>query len=110
MATGSLLVLTTCASPEEAERIASALVERRVAACVNTVKGVVSTYRWEGRVVRDEECLLVIKTTEARFEALEAAIRETSSYELPEVVAVRIAAGSVPYLAWLAGAVEQDPE
>ena len=107
---GTLLVLTTCGSAADAQRIASALVERRLAACVNAVNGVASTYRWQGRVVTEEESLLVIKTTEAQLEALEAAIRETSSYELPEVVAVRIDRGLPGYLGWIAESVEQDAE
>ena len=109
MASESLLVLTTC-GPAEADRIATTLVERRLAACVNTVNGVVSAYRWQGKVERDQESLLVIKTTADRYPALEEAIRETSSYELPEVVAVRLSGGSADYLAWLAEAVEKDPE
>ena len=109
MATESLLVLTTC-GPSEADRIASTLVERRLAACVNTVSGVVSAYRWKGKVEREQESLLIIKTTSDRYPALEEAIRETSSYELPEVVAVRMAGGSPAYLDWVAGAVGQDSE
>ena len=105
-----MLVLTTCASPEEARKLATALVEQRLAACVNAVSGVASTYRWQGAVRQDQESLLVIKTTQARFAALERAIRERSSYELPEVVAIPIAAGSSAYLEWLSAAVEGGQE
>ena len=106
----ALLVLTTCGSAADAERIASALVERRLAACVNAVGGVTSTYRWQGRVVREQEQLLVIKTTGERYRDVEAAIRELSGYELPEVVAVRVDGGLPPYLDWLAESVAKGQE
>jgi periplasmic divalent cation tolerance protein len=101
-----LLVLTTCASPEEAARLAADLVERKLAACVNTIASVASTYRWRGEVEQAQESLLVIKTTEERFPALADAIRERSSYELPEVLAIPVQTGSADYLAWVAAAVE----
>lgn len=106
----ALLVLTTCGSAADAEQIASALVERRLAACVNALGGVTSTYRWQGRVVREQEHLLVIKTTGERYEDVEAAIRELSGYELPEVVAVRVDGGLAPYLDWLAESVAKGSE
>jgi periplasmic divalent cation tolerance protein len=96
-----LLALSTVGSQEDAERIATALVERGLAACVNVVPGVLSIYRWKGRVERDDERLLVIKTRADRFEALRAALLELHPYELPELVAMPIAAGHPPYLAWL---------
>ncbi len=105
-----LLVITTSSGAADADRIASALVERRLAACVNALHGAVSTYRWEGRVARDEETVLLIKTTAERYPAVEAAIRELSGYELPEVVAVRIDRGLPGYLGWIAESVEQDAE
>lgn len=104
--TSALLVLTTCASPEEADKLAAALVEARLAACVSTVPRVASTYRWQGKVTRDEESLLLIKTTTSRYAALEQAIREHSSYEVPEVLALPVSSGSAPYLEWLAASVE----
>lgn len=107
---GVLLVLTTCGSAADGQRIASALVERRLAACVNAVNGVASTYRWQGRVVTEEESLLVIKTTAERYPAVEAAIRELSGYELPEVVAVRVDGGLPPYLDWIVQSAAQEPE
>jgi periplasmic divalent cation tolerance protein len=100
-----LVVLTTCASADEADRLAAALVEQRLAACVSTVNSVTSTYRWQGAVQQEQESLLVIKTTEERFAALEQAIRERSTYELPEVLALRVHAGSARYLDWLRAAV-----
>lgn len=101
MSADTLLVLTTCGGPEDGKRLARLLVEERLAACVNAVSNVISTYRWKDQIHQDQETLLVIKTTRACFEAVEQAIREHSSYELPEVVAVAIEAGSAPYLSWL---------
>lgn len=105
ISTGTLLVLTTCGGAADAERIATGLVERRLAACVNALNGAVSTYRWQGKVVREEETLLLIKTTPERYSALEAAIRELSGYELPEVIGVRVDAGLPGYLQWVADEV-----
>ena len=105
MSTRTLVVLTTCATAAEAEGLATALVERRLAACVNAVADVVSTFRWQGAVQRERESLLVIKTTEARLAAVEAVIHERSSYELPEMVAIPVAAGSARYLEWVQSAV-----
>jgi periplasmic divalent cation tolerance protein len=105
LSTRTLVVLTTCATAAEAEGLANALVERRLAACVNAVEGVVSTFRWRGTVQRERETLLVIKTTESRLAAVEAMIRERSANELPEMIAIPVEAGSKPYLDWLQSAV-----
>ena len=106
MSSQTLLVLTTCASAAEAEGLAKALVERRLAACVNLVRDVMSTYRWQDAVQQERETLLVIKTTETRLAAVEQTIKERSSYELPEVVAVPVTGGSSKYLDWLQAAVK----
>jgi periplasmic divalent cation tolerance protein len=98
---GRVVALSTVGTAEHAERIARALVERRLAACVNVVPGVVSVYRWKGEVCRDEERLLVIKTRRERLDALREALLGLHPYELPELVAVPIEAGYEPYLAWL---------
>ena len=98
---GRLLALSTVGRPEDAERIARALVERGLAACVNVVPGVLSTYRWKGQVEREEELLLLIKTSEEVFEALRTALVSLHPYEVPELIALRIEAGHAPYLAWL---------
>jgi periplasmic divalent cation tolerance protein len=95
------VVLTTAGSEAEASRIAQALVERRLAACVNVVPGVASTYRWQGAVRTDPEWLLVVKTRRDRFEEVRAAIRELHSYELPEVVMLGVEEGDAAYLAWI---------
>jgi len=104
-----VVVLSTVARSEDAERIARQLVERRLAACVNVVPGLVSIYRWQERVERDEELLLVIKTRAERLEALRETIAELHPYEVPEVLALQILAGHPPYLAWLDAAVEPGP-
>ena len=96
-----LLALSTVGSAQDAERLARALVERRLAACVNVVPGVVSHYRWKGELQREQERLLVIKTRAERMSALRAALVELHPYELPELVAFEITAGSEPYLKWL---------
>ena len=98
---GRIVVLCTVPTLETAERIAQAVVERRLAACVNVVPGLVSIYRWKGALQRDEERLLIVKTRAERFEALRAAIVELHPYEVPEVVALPVIAGHAPYLTWL---------
>jgi len=100
----AVVVLCTCPDEIVAERIATALVDERLAACVNRVPGVVSTYRWKSEVCRDSECLLLIKTTIERFAALSERIVALHPYELPEVVAVDIARGLPRYLEWVAAA------
>ncbi|HSD26506.1 MAG TPA: divalent-cation tolerance protein CutA [Vicinamibacteria bacterium] len=96
-----IVALSTVATPEDAERIARALVERRLAACVNVVPKVVSVYRWKGEICRDEELLLVVKTRRERLDALREAVVGLHPYEVPELVALPIEAGHEPYLAWL---------
>ena len=105
MNTPALLVLTTCADAAEADELAGALVEQRLAACVNRVDGITSTYRWESRLQRDREILLLIKTTEARFDELQLAITQRSSYDVPEIIAVPVRKGSKAYLGWLVDSV-----
>jgi periplasmic divalent cation tolerance protein len=96
-----LVALSTVGNAEDAERIARALVERGLAACVNVVPGVVSVYRWKGAVERGEELLLVIKTRAERLGALRDALVELHPYELPELIALPVAFGHAPYLAWI---------
>ncbi len=101
-------VMTTAGSEEEAGRIASLLVERRLAACVHVVGPVVSRYRWQGKVEEEREWQCLAKTTRAAYEAVEAAIRELHSYDEPEIVATPIVAGSAGYLAWLSESLRPD--
>lgn len=102
------LVLTTCGSREIADRLALALVERRLAACVNVIPGVRSTYRWAGKIEQADEFVLMIKTASKQLAAIEAAIKAVSGYELPELVAVEIAGGSADYLEWVAASVTKE--
>jgi periplasmic divalent cation tolerance protein len=102
------LVLTTAGSHDEARRIAHALVERRLAACVNIVPQVESIYRWQGNVEQAQECLLLIKTTAAAFPNVRDAIKDLHSYDLPECVCLVIEDGSAKYLKWIADSVQSN--
>lgn len=102
------IVFVTVPNREEGERIAEILVGEQLAACVNIVGPIRSIYRWEGAVCRDDESLLIIKTTQARYAALEARVLAVHPYATPEVIALPIVAGAEAYLRWLrAGASEQ---
>ncbi|HEX9444708.1 MAG TPA: divalent-cation tolerance protein CutA [Candidatus Binatia bacterium] len=96
-----IVVLVTVGSAEEGERIADALVEERLAACVNRLGPVRSTYRWQGKIERGGEDLLVIKSRRDLFERLQQRVRELHSYSTPEIVALPILAASESYLRWL---------
>ncbi len=100
-----IVVLSTADSMETAFNIARALTEEGKAACVNILPGVRSIYRWKGKPCDDAEFLMVIKTTEACFEAVRSRIRALHSYELPEVIALPILTGDAEYLRWLSGNV-----
>ena len=100
MAKDVLVVLVTC-PPDKAQAIADALVEERVAACVNVVPSLRSVYRWKGALHHDEEAMLLVKTTKDRFEALKQAVLRHHPYELPEVIAVPVDRGHTPYLEWV---------
>ncbi|MDQ6704869.1 MAG: divalent-cation tolerance protein CutA [Acidobacteriota bacterium] len=104
--TGNIVVLNTCGSSEEAERIARRLVDERLAACVNVLAPTRSFYRWKGVVEDASEWLLVIKTSRDRFEALRAALEAAHSYELPEILAIPVVDGSPNYLNWLEGELD----
>jgi periplasmic divalent cation tolerance protein len=101
MTSTHLQVVTTVASQEDAARIAAELVRRRLAACVQVSGPLSSTYRWQGQVETAREWCCTIKTTSARYAALEQALRELHPYELPEILALPVVAGSPAYLAWL---------
>lgn len=96
------LVITNCPDEETANRIALAVVEAKLAACVNILPRVQSIYRWQGAVESAAEVPLLIKTTAAAYPALEAAIRESHPYDVPEIIALPITAGLPAYLNWLA--------
>jgi periplasmic divalent cation tolerance protein len=97
-----LLVLTNCPDEETADRIATALVENRLAACVNVLPEVESTFRWQGRVEQAVEVPLLAKCTRERYAAVEEAIRQLHPYTVPEIIAVPVAVGFAPYLRWVA--------
>ncbi|NUR23753.1 divalent-cation tolerance protein CutA [Frateuria sp.] len=101
----ALLCCCTCPDADSAQRIAEALVAERLAACVNHLPGIASTYRWQGEITTDSEHLLLIKTTTARFEALRERLLAMHPYELPELIAVPVERGHEAYLAWLQDAV-----
>jgi periplasmic divalent cation tolerance protein len=96
-----LLVLCTCPGDTVAAEIATALIEQNLAACVSRVPGAKSWYRWEGRLEKDEEVLLMIKTVGDRFAELEGTVRRLHPYDMPEIIAVPITAGSEAYLQWV---------
>jgi periplasmic divalent cation tolerance protein len=96
----TLLVTISCPA-QAAEALATALVELRLAACVNLLPGVRSIYRWQGRVEQAAETLLFAKTSGARYAELEAEVRRRHPYELPEIVAVNLAGGFSAYLQWI---------
>ncbi|HXG27828.1 MAG TPA: divalent-cation tolerance protein CutA [Nevskiales bacterium] len=95
------LLYCTCPDADTAQRIARALVEQRLAACVNIIPGLRSIYRWKGEVQDDAECLLLIKTRDLQVPAVTDAVRSLHPYELPEVIAVPVVAGLAPYLDWV---------
>lgn len=101
-----IIVLTTCPDEPCAEQLATTLVEGGLAACVNIVPGIRSVYRWQGKVVREAELLLVIKSRSEQFTALQESIVQHHPYELPEVIAVSVSAGHIPYLAWIDSQLE----
>jgi periplasmic divalent cation tolerance protein len=103
--TDQIVVLSTCSSPEEAERLARLLVERRLAACVSVVPGVRSFFRWQGAVDCAAEWLLVAKSSRGLFPALAAALELEHSYEVPEVLALPVVEGAANYLNWLAASL-----
>jgi periplasmic divalent cation tolerance protein len=99
--TDKIVVLTTCGSADEADKIARALVSKKLAACVNVLPAVRSVYRWKGEVQDAEETLLVIKSSRALFDEVRAEIEKLHSYEVAEVIAVPIVDGSEAYLLWM---------
>ncbi len=99
--TDKRIVLTTAGSKAEAQKIGRALVERKLAACVNVVGPIESVYRWKGAVETAEEFLCIVKTSATAVDKVSAAIQELHSYELPECLVLAVEAGSSEYLAWI---------
>lgn len=100
-----LLVLISV-PPDHAEAIATALIDGGHAACVSVMPTVRSVYRWQGQIERADEALLLVKTTQPAYAALETAVRARHPYELPEIIAVEIATGLPDYLKWLSSSVQ----
>lgn len=100
-----LVVLITAGSQDEADRLADALVAEKLAACVNLVPGITSVYRWEGKVQRDQEWLLVAKSHRDTLDQLVTRVQVLHSYDLPEVIALPLVGGSQAYLSWIDGEV-----
>lgn len=109
--TGAAVRLCLCTCPDRAgaEAIAQALVEERLAACVNLLSGVTSIYRWEGRIERAEEVQLLIKTTAPRLPALTERLRALHPYDLPELIALEAVGGLSEYLNWIAAETAAEP-
>ncbi|MEX2467640.1 MAG: divalent-cation tolerance protein CutA [Gemmatimonadota bacterium] len=105
---GVSVVLVTAPDGQVAEKLGRALVEERLAACVNIVPGVISLYRWEGSVQKEGEVLMVAKTTTLGFEALRRRVLELHPYEAPEVIALEVRDGDPGYLAWVRDEVGRD--
>lgn len=101
--TDKIVVLSTCPSEEEAERVAKVLLEGHLAACVTLLPKSRSLYRWKGAIEDSSECVLLVKTSTELFPQLRDALEASHSYEVPEVVAIPIVAGSEKYLAWMTG-------
>jgi len=102
----ALLILCTCPDADSAQAIARALVEERLAACVNRIPGLTSTYRWQGEVREGNEVLLLVKTRRERLDQLRRRLLELHPYDVPEVIALEIVAGHIPYLEWLRAETE----
>ncbi len=96
-----IVTLTTCPNRQTADAIAEALVERRHAACVNIIPGLQSVYRWDGAIQRDEEWLLLAKTTQQAYAGLEACVLDLHPDDLPEIIALEITGGLAGYLKWV---------
>jgi periplasmic divalent cation tolerance protein len=101
MSDDAIVVFMTAANGEEASRLAEMLVGAHLAACVQILPEIESVYRWQGKIERSSEVLLLAKTTRGKFDDLESEVRALHSYDTPEIVAVPIVAGSAPYLEWL---------
>jgi periplasmic divalent cation tolerance protein len=105
--TEALVVITTTETQQDAERLAHLLVKRELAACVQILPSITSVYRWQGKIEQAAENLLFIKTTREAYPELETAIRESHSYQTPEIIALPVEAGSDGYLNWLKASIKR---
>jgi periplasmic divalent cation tolerance protein len=106
----AITILTTVGTEEQANLIAREIVARRQAACVNILPGVRSIYRWKGKICKDGELMLVVKTLESEFDGVVATIRELHSYELPEILSFTVSQGERGFLDWIAGSVDKEAD
>ena len=104
----AIVVLMTAADVEEAARLAEMLVGAQLAACVQILPPIESVYRWKGNIARESEILLLAKTDRSRFAEIEREVRALHSYETPEIIAVPVTAGSLPYLKWLSDSLNPE--
>lgn len=108
--TDKIVVFVTCGKEEESQLLASSLVEKRLAACVNVLPGISSWYWWEKKVTQDREFLLVVKTSRSLYRELEREIQRLHSYSVPEIIALPIVEGSQDYLDWIGESVRKAEE
>ena len=98
---GEIVVLITASSNEEARKLGKTLVQEKFAACVNVIPEIISIFKWHGEVCEEGEVLMIVKTAGDKFSALEKRIKQVHSYEVPEIIALPIVAGSKEYLNWI---------
>jgi periplasmic divalent cation tolerance protein len=106
----AIVVVTTVGTEEQAYLIAREIIARRQAACVNIIPAIRSIYRWKGKICKDGELLLVVKTLQQEFEGVAATIRELHSYELPEILSFGVSQGDQGFLDWIASSVDKEAE
>jgi periplasmic divalent cation tolerance protein len=104
----AIAVVTTVGTEEQAYLIAREIVARRQAACVNIVPGIRSIYRWKGKICKDGELMLIVKTLEGELEGVTDTIRELHSYELPEILSFNVSHGEQRFLEWIAGSIDKE--
>jgi len=107
---GAIVVVTTVGTEEQAYLIAREIIARRQGACVNILPGVRSIYRWKGKICKDGELLLIIKTLDGEFEGVAATIRELHSYELPEILSFNVSGGERSFLDWIESSVDKNAD
>jgi len=108
MEKNSFIFFVTAPSMKEARKIGNYMVKHRIAACANLIHNIDSIYRWKGKIEKDMEVLILLKTTENKVEKLKEAIESIHSYETPECVGIKIEKGSEKYLKWLNKMVNED--
>ena len=106
----AIVVVTTVGNEEQAYSIARELIGRRQAACVNIIPSIRSIYRWKGKICKDGELLLIVKTLQDEFEGVASTIRELHSYELPEILSFGVSQGDQGFLDWIASSVDKEAD